>query len=86
MPADQALMDELQNNFAVFEKALPSLLKEHRKQYALMRHGEIVEFFDTAADAVRAGRRLYPDDLFSIQGVTDRPIDLGYHSHAVNSL
>jgi len=48
-----------------------------------MHDGEIVEFFDTAADAFRAGQRLYQDQGFSIQEVTDSEVALGSFSYAV---
>ena len=84
MPANELLLEEIRRNFDVFETALPALMKEHARMYALMRHGEFVEFFDTAADANRAGMTLYEDDLFSIQEITNVPIDLGYFSHAIH--
>lgn len=74
---------QVETNYAAFQTLLPSLLREHRGKHALMRDGEIVEFFDTARDAYVAGRKLFDDNLFSIQQVTDTPVDLGFFSHAV---
>jgi len=70
-------------NYTAFKKLLPSILPKHANKYALMRDGEIVEFFDTARDALITGNKLYEDDLFSVQRVTDTVEDLGYYSHAV---
>jgi hypothetical protein len=46
-----------------------------------MRDGEIVGFFVKPGDAYRAGVERYADGIFSIQEVTDEPIDLGFWSH-----
>jgi hypothetical protein len=75
---------QIEQNFQVFEQRLPALLKTHRGQFALMRDGEIVEFFDTARDAYVAGQKLFAqDNLFSIQEVIATPADLGWFSHAL---
>jgi hypothetical protein len=78
------LQDEVERNYAAFVQALPGLLPTHRGQFALMREGKIVEFFDTARDAHVAGRALYQvDGRYSVQEVTDVAADLGFFSHAV---
>ena len=75
--------EQIKTNYDAFVQKLPELLATHRDKFALMRDGEIVEFFDTAADAFRAGQRLYQDQGFSIQEVTDSEVDLGFFSYAV---
>lgn len=75
--------DEVERNYQAFEKMLPSLLQTHRGKFALMRDGEIVEFFDTINDAFLAGRKLYGDIPFSIQEVIADKVDLGFFSHAL---
>jgi hypothetical protein len=40
-----------------------------------------VAFFKKPGDANRAGVEAFPDGIFSIQEVTDEPIDLGFWSH-----
>jgi hypothetical protein len=72
---------EVDRNYDVFVRMLASLLPAHRDQYALMRDGEIVAFFTKPGDANRAGVDGYADGIFSIQEVTDEPIDLGFWSH-----
>jgi hypothetical protein len=48
-----------------------------------MRDEQIIEFFDTARDAYVAGQRFFNQDrLFSVQEVTETPVDLGFFSHA----
>jgi len=42
---------------------------------------DIIDFFAKPGDANRAGVERFPDGIFSIQEVTDEPIDLGFWSH-----
>ncbi len=71
-------------NYEAFEKKLPDLIMAYRGKFALMRDGEIVEFFDTARDAVLAGQKLFEKDgLFSVQEIIETPIDLGFFSYAI---
>ena len=74
---------EVKRNYEAFVRMLPTIIGTHPGQFALMRDEKIVEYFDTAGDANRAGLKLFPDERFSIQEVTDTPIDLGFFSHAV---
>jgi len=46
-----------------------------------MKNGEVIGFFDRPGTAYTQGISLFPDRLFSIQEVTDEPIDLGFFSH-----
>jgi len=71
-------------NYQAFEKRLPELLVLHRGKFALMRNGEIIEFFDTARDCYIAGQKIFSDGVFSIQEVVETPIDLGYFSYAMS--
>lgn len=50
-----------------------------------MREGEIVAFFKSVGAANREGMARYPDQIFSIQEVTDEPIDLGFWTYAIAS-
>ena len=72
--------DEVDRNYEAFERMLPDILAAHRDQYALMKGREIVGFYDKPVDALKAGATLFGDGIFSIQEVTDEPIDLGIWS------
>jgi len=72
---------EVDRNYDAFMRVLGSILGDHRDQLALMRDGEIVGYFDKPREALRAAAELFPDGIFSIQEVTDEPIDLGFWSH-----
>ena len=73
---------EVHKNYTAFKEQLPTLLSQRAGKFALMRDREIIEFFDTAGDAMKFGKLKFTDGLFSIQEVTGRFIDLGYFSHA----
>ena len=72
---------EVDRNYDAFVRMLTSIIADHRDQLALMRDGEIVGFFQTPREALEAATEQFPDQIFSIQEVTDEPIDLGFWSH-----
>lgn len=76
-------LQEIDANYETFEEILPDLLEQHRGRYCLLRDRKIVEIFDTARDAYICGTKMFADERFSIQEVTDVPVDLGIFSHAV---
>lgn len=79
------LQAQINQNYEAFVAQLPELVKLHRGKFALMRDGQIIEFFDTVRDAHVAGRKLFAEDhLFSVQEVTDVSADLGFFSHALS--
>jgi hypothetical protein len=73
---------EVDDNYNAFARQLGSIMGAHRDQFALMREGAIVGYFDKPGDAFREGMAQFSDSVFSIQEVTDEPIDLGFWSHA----
>lgn len=74
--------EQVDRNYDAFVRQLADILPEHRDEHALMRDGAIVDFFAKPGDAYRAGVARFADGIFSIQEVTDEPIDLGLWSHA----
>ncbi|HEY6661528.1 MAG TPA: hypothetical protein VIZ66_01265 [Sphingomicrobium sp.] len=72
---------EVDHNYDVFVRMLGALLPEHRDQLALMRDGQVVGFYNTPREALKAATEQFADGIFSIQEVTDEPIDLGFWSH-----
>ena len=85
MSGQDARQQEIDQNFKAFRERLPEILAEHGGKFALMRHAEIVEYFDTARDAMVYGQKEFVEDgLFSVQEVTERVVDLGFFSHAMH--
>ncbi|HEX8127377.1 MAG TPA: hypothetical protein VF548_17515 [Allosphingosinicella sp.] len=72
---------EVDRNYDAFTRVLGTILSDHRDKLALMRDGRIVDYFDTPRQALEAAYERFPDGFFSIQEVTDEPIDLGFWSH-----
>ncbi len=72
---------EVDHNYDAFMRMLGDILAVHRDQYALMCDGKIVAYYDTPRELLIAASELFPDGIFSIQEVTDEPIDLGFWSH-----
>ena len=77
------IQEEVDGNYEEFRKLLPSIIPDHRGQFALMKDRKILNFFSTAADARTAAESFISDGIFSIQQVTDLSIDLGYYNYAV---
>ena len=72
---------EIDRNYDAFVRVLGSIIEDHRDQLALMRDGRIEGFYDTPRQALIAASEMFPDGRWSIQDVTDEPIDLGFWSH-----
>lgn len=77
---------QVDDNFAAFQKLLPELLFTHAGKFAVMHDGAVVEFFDSLGDAARFGHLKYGDVDFSVQQVTSRSVDLGFYSYALHQL
>jgi hypothetical protein len=77
--------EEITRNFEQFRKVLPDLLADRQGEYALIRHGKIRGFFDSALDAQIAGNSQFDDQLFSIQCVKDAAEELGYFTYALET-
>ena len=74
---------EVDQNFEAFKAKLPELAATHGGKFALLRHREVIQIFDTAGDAAKFAEAQFDDDLYSIQQITGHVMDLGYFSHAV---
>jgi hypothetical protein len=77
------IQEEVDHNYEEFQKLLPAVIRDHVGKYALMKEGKIINYFSTAEDARNAGEAAIPDGIFSIQFVTDAPVNLGYFNYAV---
>ena len=84
MAKQDKIQEAVDQNYETFRKLLPELLKTHEGKFALMRHGEIVEFFGSMNDAIRHGQCTFDDGLYSVQEVTDVAVDLGWFSYVVD--
>lgn len=78
------LEEEADRNYDALMARLGSLLPARRGEWALMRHGEIAGYFPDESRALACGRQSYGDGVYSIQQITDRTVDLGFYSHAID--
>ena len=74
---------EVEVNYEAFKAQFGDLYSTHAGEYALMRDGKVVEFFQEFNDAMKTGRLLYSDRVFSVQKVSHEKVDLGYWNHAL---
>jgi hypothetical protein len=79
------IREQVDKNYEAFITMLPTIIGMHRDKYALMRDGLAVGYYSTLEDAYMTANKFYPDGQFSVQKVTDIPVDLGFFSHAVPS-
>jgi hypothetical protein len=79
-----AIEVEIERNFAAFKDLLPDLLKNSEGQYALLHNQTLEGIFGTAGEAERAGYTRFRDMPYSIQLVSEMPIDLGFYSYAIS--
>lgn len=79
-----ALKQEIDRNFDFFRRNLGKLLVAHRDAFVLLRHAKVVDFFNTPGEAYRAGLSKFADEEFSVQRISDEPVELGHMSFAVD--
>ncbi|MFL6797333.1 MAG: hypothetical protein ACJ8F3_07965 [Xanthobacteraceae bacterium] len=81
----QQAREQVDKNYEAFQALLPTIIPQHHGKYALMKDGEAIGFYSTLEDAYMTANRFYKDDPYSVQKVTQNPVDLGFFSHAVPS-
>lgn len=73
---------EIDRNLFAFQTMVSDLMRKHAGHYALLRKQSLISVHQALGAAILDGHERYDDGLFSIQRVTDKPIDLGFFSHA----
>jgi len=81
---DKDFRSEVDKNYDVFMQMLPTIVVQHRNKYALMKSGKVVGYYSTLEDAYVTAEQFFSDEPFSVQKVTETPVDLGFFSHAVD--
>jgi hypothetical protein len=76
---------EIRQNYTFFKGVVSTLMDQHAGKFALIRGQEIVGYYTLAGEAVAEGSRLFGESPFSVQRVINRPIDLGFLSHATDN-
>jgi len=83
MSDNDPIQAEVDKNYKAFQEVLPDLLQSHPGKFAVMRHQELADTFDSIEEAVKFAVANYPDNLFSIQEITDTTADQGFFSNAI---
>lgn len=76
---------EIRQNYCFFKNIVPSLMDQHAGKFALIHDCQIIDYYESASDAVTHGSKRFGNSPFSVQLVINRPIDLGFLSHATNN-
>ena len=76
---------EVQRNYAAFVDMLDELLPANLGRYALLHHQKLEGVYDSPGEAARSGFVRFGKAPYSIQIVTDEPVDLGFMSNAIRS-
>ncbi len=77
------IQTEVDRNYEAFSKMLPTLLSTQRDKFALMKEQKVLGYFSTMEDARIAAEQFIPDNLYSIQQVSDTALNLGFYTSAV---
>ena len=80
-----AIEVEIERNYAAFVDMLDELIRDNEGRYALLRDRHLEGLFDSPGEAARTGFAKFGDQNYSIQLVTNEPVDLGFYSHALPS-
>ena len=83
MSNNDPIQAEVDKNYEAFQEVLPDLLQRHPGKFAVMRHQKVMDTFDSVEDAARFAVAEYPDNLFSVQEITDATADQGFFSNAI---
>jgi hypothetical protein len=75
--------EEIDKNLTFFLNELPKVPSAYMGKFALIRHQEVIGYYDTAADAIASANKIYSDEIFSIQQVTNDSVNFRFYSYAV---
>jgi hypothetical protein len=80
MPTSTEQRAEIERNYDFLMRNLAQFLPEQEGRYAALRNQQVLGFFDDPYDAHLAGKAAAENGFFSIQEVTDEPIELGVYA------
>lgn len=73
---------EIDRNLFAFLPKIPDLIERYRDEFALLRNQEVVSIHPHLGEALQTAQAQFADGIYSIQQVTDKPIELGFFSYA----
>ena len=80
----QNIEREIDRNFDFFARNAAKFIEQHRGQFALLKDSSVVGFHDTVREAEREAAQ-FSDGIYSIQEVSDDPVDLGFYTYAADN-
>ncbi len=75
-------IEEAKKNFAFYKTILTNLDERQHGKYLLLKDSKVIEYYDDIESANIAANSMFPDKLFSIQKVAQKPADLGFYRYA----
>ena len=74
--------NEVEKNYEAFKKELPKLLKKKSQvgKFSIWSNQKLIKIYPTFSKAVEEAVKQFPKGNFSIQEITDKPIQLGFAS------
>lgn len=74
---------EIERNYGAFLDMLPDLLRTDEGRFALLHDRELQGLFDSPGEAARQGFARFGPSAYSVQLVTDEPVDQGFMTSAL---
>lgn len=81
----EEIQQEVDNNYQFFLKEKSKIPSDLSNKYVLIRKAEFIEYFDSMDDAIKYAKKVYEDRLYSVQKVSDMPINLGFIGTLINA-
>lgn len=73
---------EIDRNLIAFQSVMAHHLETNRGDFAVIRNQSVVHIYESFKEAISQAHSRFEDGIFSIQEITDQPVDLGFFSHA----
>lgn len=77
-----SVAEEIHRNFMAFQNVVAKFLPEKEGHYAVLHQQEVVGIYPDIRSAVVSANDSVGEGQYSIQRVTDKPVDLGFLSYA----
>ncbi len=81
-PKAIAAEKEVSQNYEYFLTMLPQWRQTNPTHFALLRHQQLVDFYETENDAIKVGVKDFGWGDFSVQPVNETPVQIYYRANA----
>lgn len=68
---------EVKENYIFFKENLSKLIEQHKDKFLIIRNKKIEDVCDTGEEAILKAKEKFPDEIYSIQQVGEKEVDLG---------